>query len=55
MMGGTGFVLLLIPELGLPVLVGGGSLGEWLAQFQQTPGLIGRLGQIAFALLPLLR
>ena len=54
-MGVTAFAVLMIVELGLPVLVGGRSLGDGFAQYQQVPGLIGLFGQIAFALLPLLR
>jgi hypothetical protein len=54
-MGVTAFAVLIIVELGLPVLVGGRLLADWSAQYQKAPGLIGLLGQIAFALIPLLR
>jgi hypothetical protein len=54
-MGLTAFVLLMLAELGLSVLLGGSSVGGWFAQYRQVPGLVGLLGQVAFALFPLLR
>ena len=54
-MGLTAFASLMIAELGLSVLLGGSSLGDWFAQYRQVPGLVGLSGQIAFGLFPLLR
>ncbi|MFN3818360.1 hypothetical protein [Blastomonas sp.] len=52
-MGGTGFAVLMMGELTLAMLVGGG-VSQWLAGLAMPPGAIGLAGQIVFAGLPLL-
>jgi hypothetical protein len=53
-MGALAFALLMLAEAALaPAL--GGSLAGWLAGFGTAEGAAGLAGQIAFALIPLLR
>jgi hypothetical protein len=54
-MGGTAFMLLMLAELSLSLLVFGASAGAFLVSLTSPSGAIGLLGQIAFALFPLLR
>ncbi len=54
-MGLTAFVLLMAAEGTLFMLMTGGSLGAFLAQYQTAPHLIGLAGQILFALFPMFR
>jgi hypothetical protein len=51
-MGTLAFALLISAELALAVALGG-SPGAALAALATTPGLLGLIGQIAFALMPL--
>ena len=52
-MGALAFGLLMLAELGLSVLVFDRSVAEYLAGLQLVPGLLGLVGQIIFALMPL--
>jgi hypothetical protein len=54
-MGAAAFVLLMLAELGLSLFVFERPAGAFLASFTTPSGAIGLLGQIAFALFPLVR
>jgi hypothetical protein len=54
-MGVIAFTLLIGAELALAALAFGATPAEVLAGWGQAPGLAGLLGQIAFAVLPVLR
>lgn len=54
-MGATAFVLLMAAELGLSLFAVGGTVAGHFAAYRGGAPLIGLLGQIAFALFPLLR
>ena len=51
-MGILAFMLLMIAEPAIAIFGFGRSLAQYLGEFQSTAGLIGLLGQIAFALIP---
>ena len=51
-MGILAFILLMIAEPAIAIFGFGRSLAQYLGEFQSTAGLIGLLGQIAFALIP---
>src|SRR5688572_25414741 len=53
-MGATAFVLLMAAELGLSLFAVGGTVAGHFAAYRSGAPLIGLLGQIAFALFPLL-
>jgi hypothetical protein len=52
LMGGLAFLLLMIAEPAIAIFGFRGSLTQYLGGFRSTAGLIGLLGQIAFALIP---
>jgi hypothetical protein len=52
-MGGSAFVLLIVGELAVSILAFGRSWEETAATYRSLPGLVGLLGQVAFALFPL--
>ncbi|MBR7620705.1 hypothetical protein JKL49_15030 [Phenylobacterium sp. 20VBR1] len=54
-MGGVGFGLLMLLELGMSVLLFGRTPGDYLAAFLSRPGAIGLAAQLGFALVPLLQ
>lgn len=54
-MGATAFMLLMAAELGLSLFAVGGTVAGHFAAYRGGAPLIGLLGQIAFALFPLLR
>lgn len=54
-MGVTALVLLLAAEAGVSVLLAGRSLAEHFALYREAPALLGLIGQVAFALFPVLR
>ncbi|CAN5392735.1 hypothetical protein BH10PSE5_BH10PSE5_02400 [soil metagenome] len=54
-MGGAGFGLLMLLELGLSVLLFGRAPGDYLTAFLSRPGAIGLAAQLGFALVPLLQ
>lgn len=54
-MGATAFGLLMVAEAGLSMIGFGRSVTEHLGHYQTTPGLLGLLGQIAFALFPVIQ
>jgi len=54
-MGALAFLFLMIAEPAIAILGFGRSLTQYAAEFSSTAGLIGLLGQIAFALIPLLQ
>ena len=54
-MGGLAFLLLMAAELGLSLFAVGGSVRDHFANYGQAAPLVGLLGQIAFAVFPLLR
>ena len=51
-MGILAFMLLMIAEPAIAIFGFGRSLTQYFGEFQSTAGLIGLLGQIAFALIP---
>ena len=53
--GALAFVLLMIAEPATAILGFGRSVREYFETFQSTAGLIGLIGQIAFALIPLVQ
>ena len=55
LMGATAFVLLMLAEACLSVLLAGRSLAEHFALYAALPNQLGLAGQIAFALIPLIR
>ena len=55
LMGVMAFLLLMIAEPAIAIFGFGGSLTQYFAGFRSTAGLIGLLGQIAFALIPLVQ
>ena len=55
LMGVLAFLLLMIAEPAIAIFGFGGSLTQYSAGFRSTAGLIGLLGQIAFALIPLVQ
>jgi hypothetical protein len=55
LMGVLAFLLLMIAEPAIAIFGFGGSLTQYLAGVRSTAGLIGLLGQIAFALIPLVQ
>jgi hypothetical protein len=54
-MGATGFMILMTAEVGLSILAEDRSLTTWFSQYRDTSALAGLFGQVAFALIPLLR
>lgn len=54
-MGGVGFGLLMLLELGLSVLLFGRTPGDYLAASLSRPGGIGLAAQLGFALVPLVQ
>jgi hypothetical protein len=54
-MGGLGFALLMAAEFATFVFVQGRSPVRWVTQFAPPAQFLGLAGQIAFALLPLIR
>jgi hypothetical protein len=54
-MGVIALVLLLVAEILLSVLLARRSIAQHFALYQTPPVLMGFIGQIAFALFPLLR
>lgn len=54
-MGGVAFSVLMMAEWGLAVLLFGQTSSQHWATYRTLPGQIGLLGQILFALLPILR
>ena len=54
-MGGIAFALLMVAEAALSVAVFGDSLATHLERYRALPKAAGLVGQIAFALLPLLQ
>lgn len=54
-MGGAAFLLLMAAELALDLLAMGGTVAGHFAAYRGGAPLIGLLGQIAFALFPMLR
>lgn len=54
-MGGLAFALLMVAEMALAVGVFGRSLPEHMAHYATWPGALGLVGQVGFALIPLLR
>ena len=54
-MGGVGFVLLMLGEVGVSMAAFGRSWEGTLAALLSPPGLIGLSAQVAFGLLPLLQ
>lgn len=54
-MGGIAFALLMVAEAALSVAVFGDSLATHLERYRALPEAAGLVGQIAFALLPLLQ
>ena len=55
LMGALAFLLLMMAEPAIAVFGFGRSFTQYFAAFQSTAGLIGLLGQIAFALIPLIQ
>ncbi len=55
LMGGTAFAALMLAEWGLAVTLFGQSSAQHWALYRARPGQIGLVGQMLFALLPLLR
>ncbi len=53
--GAIAFLLLMIAEAGLAILGFGQSVSTYLAAFATAPGVLGLVGQIAFAAIPRLR
>ena len=51
-MGILAFILLMIAEPAIAIFGFGRSLTQYFGEFRTTAGLIGLLGQIAFALIP---
>lgn len=54
LMGAVAFVLLVLAELGLSVAAGG-STADFFLRFTESPGQLGLIGQIIFALFPLIQ
>ena len=54
-MGIIAFSLLMIAELGLSMLLLGRSMPQHFALYETAPTLLGLIGQIAFALFPVLQ
>ena len=54
-MGGVAFALLMVAEFALARFGFGQSASVYLAHFATVPGIAGLLGQIAFAVIPVLR
>jgi hypothetical protein len=54
-MGGLAFLLLMGAELGLSLFAVGGTVRDHFANYGQAAPLVGLLGQLAFAVFPLLR
>jgi hypothetical protein len=54
LMGGTGFALLMLAEVGLAQALSGTSITEWFGALFAVPGIYGLAGQIGFGLMPLL-
>lgn len=54
-MGGLAFALLMGAELGLSLFAVGGSVRDHFANYGQAAALVGLLGQLAFAVFPLVR
>ena len=52
-MGTVAFLLLMIAEPGIAVFGFGSTLSNYFAAFKSTAAIIGLLGQIAFALIPI--
>ena len=55
LMGGLAFLLLMIAEPAIAIFGFGRSLAQYFSGFRSTAGLIGLIGQIAFALIPLVQ
>ncbi len=55
MMGAVAFALLMAAEFALGVYGFGKPLGEIIASFAELPAQLGLAGQVAFALMPVLR
>lgn len=53
-MGVVGFILLMLAEVGLAVALFGQSPGDWVKSVFAMPGVIGLMGQVLFALMPVL-
>lgn len=54
-MGASAFVMLMVAEWALGVLAFGRSLSEIVVAYGEAAGLVGLLGQLGFALIPLLQ
>jgi hypothetical protein len=54
-MGATAFILLMAGEASLSMLLAGRSLAEHLQLYRETSHILGLVGQIAFALFPVLQ
>lgn len=55
LMGGVAFGLLMTAELGISIFAFNRSFAEHLAVYATAPAMLGLLGQIAFALFPVLQ
>ena len=55
LMGGLAFLLLMLAEPAIAIFGFGRSLSQYFAGFRSPAGLIGMLGHIAFALIPLVQ
>jgi len=53
--GAVALVLLIAAEAGLAVFAFGETLASWAASLGDAPGFLGLLGQIAFAMIPLVQ
>jgi hypothetical protein len=54
-MGASAFALLMVAEAGVSTGLGGRSLAQHLALYDEAPHLLGLAGQVAFACIPALR
>lgn len=55
LMGGIAFAVLMLAEFGLSVLAFGRTPAAHLALYREAPALLGLVGQIAFAIFPLVQ
>ena len=55
LMGVVAFALLMLAEMGVSVFAFGRPIEDHLAAYRSSPGLIGLVAQIAFALFPLMQ